>query len=290
MDYHIRRAQPGDKKAVAAFTESTFAWGDYVADAFDRWLVDPNGILLVAADAADSAVAIVRGAMLSPTELWLQGARVHPEWRRRGVASALDETMETWARSRGGRVARLAIEDWNTAAQRQVGKLGMRRIGGWMTAWRDAKAAKPIVTGNGGRRRRPQDRIAAAPSAEAAPAFMAWSAGSLGRAARGLFAIGWTWRRLTLEDLSAAARAGALWMSPAGWILGAVDNHKDLEIGWVETGQEEIDELLTGVVDLAPELDATHVTLKLPAVDWMRAALERHGFTTEGLVLYAKEL
>lgn len=289
MDYHLRTARPEDKAAIAAFTHDTFEWGDYVADAFDRWHADARGILAVAADPADTAVAVARGTMLSPTELWLQGARVHPDWRRRGIASALDQMMEDWARERGAQVSRLAIEDWNTPARAQVEKLGMRRVGDWVTAWRRTTSDRPVVAGNGGRRRPPQDRLVAAPSAEAAPAFMAWSAGPLGRAARSLFAIGWTWRRLTLDDLATAARARALWMSPAGWVLAAVDGG-DLEIGWAETGPDEAGELLRSVHDLAAELDAERITLKLPLLDWVGPALERYGFSTGGLTLYAKEL
>ncbi len=289
MEYRIRPAGAADKASIAAFTQETFSWGDYVVDAFDRWLADPNGTLMVAVDATDTAIALGRGAMLSPTELWLQGARVHPDWRRKGIASALDHTMEEWAKGRGAQVSRLAIEDWNDPAQTQVEVIGFRPVGAWHSASRDVRTSAPTAGGNGGRRRPPLDRLVAAPSAEAAPAFMAWSSGTLGRSARGLLAVGWTWRRLTLDDLGRAAKANALWMAPAGWAMGAMDEDQ-LEIGWLETGPDEVGELLKSVLDLAAELGADSLNLKVPDVGWLTAELNRTGFTLHKLTLYSKPL
>ncbi len=289
MDYRIRAARADDKPAIASFTEDTFSWGDYVVDAFDRWLIDPNGLLLVATDGDDHPVAISRGTMLSATELWLQGARVHPEWRRRGIASALDRTTEDWARDRGGRICRLAIEDWNTPARVQVEKIGLRPVSEWVHASRTVRTAAPVAKGNGGRRRPPLDRFVRAPSAEAQPAFMAWSGGPLGRTARGLLAIGWTWRRLSVEDLVRAAKAGALWMCPAGWVLAA-PNEETLELGWLEAGPDDIGELLKSALDLAAELDAERLSLKVPEVPWLVDELERTGFDTGRIIIYERAL
>ena len=60
----VRLARPDDHSAIAAFTQDTFDWGDYVADAFPRWLADENSAVLVAVDDAfegdtDALVALV---------------------------------------------------------------------------------------------------------------------------------------------------------------------------------------------------------------------------------------
>lgn len=289
MDFAIRDARSDDRDALAEFATDTFEWGDYVLDAFDRWLADPRGRLLVAVDDADTAIAMGRGAMLSSTELWLQAARVHPDWRRRGIASEIDHVLQDWGRDLGAQVCRLAVEDWNTAALGQVESIGMRRVGDWVHASRPAPSPIPLPAGNGGRRRPARDRLDRAPSAEAAPAFMAWSAGDIGRAARGLIAVGWTWRRLTIADLHRAARADALWMSTAGWAMAAVDEDT-LDVAWLVAGPDEVDEVVRATVDLASEIGAERVELKLPRLDWVNGALERNGFETGGLVLFAKAL
>ena len=56
--------------------------------------------------------------MLSPGEAWLEGARVHPDHRRRGIGSLLNRAGLDWAASRGARVARLATEEENSGARR----------------------------------------------------------------------------------------------------------------------------------------------------------------------------
>ena len=167
MTYEIRPARAEDHAAIASFTEATFDWGDYVADAFEQWLADPHGLVVVAADPADRAVAVSKATMVSDTEAWFQGARVHPEWRRRGIANAMANTMAEWARSRGARVVRLLVEDWNDIAQRQVEAGGFRAVGSWAVAERTIGAASPVPSGNGGRRVPALEQLVRAPSAEA---------------------------------------------------------------------------------------------------------------------------
>ncbi len=288
MTVRLRDAEPGDHPAIAAFTQDTFTWGDYVADSFDRWLADPDGRLCVAVDEHDVPIAMSRAALLSPTEAWLQGARVHPDWRRQGIASRLDAELEDWARRRGARVVRLCVESDNAPAIAQVEAIGIRRVAGFAQAVRPVRMSPP-TDGNGARRVRRPQRLAPAVSAEAEPALMAWSTGELARRSREMFAVRWTWRRLTLADLVAAGRSGALWQSPSGWTLAAVDR-ETLEVGWLETGPEGAADLLAALVPLAAEQGAERVAAMLPDAGWLLSAAEGLGYELRQVGIHAKAL
>ncbi|HZJ49060.1 MAG TPA: GNAT family N-acetyltransferase, partial [Acidimicrobiia bacterium] len=223
MEITIRPAVASDKKAIAAFTKDTFTWGDYVTDEFDRWLDDPRGQTAVAVGPDNVPIGMARWSLLSPAEVWGQGARVHPDHRRRGISSRLTEAGDRWARRQGALVLRLVTEDWNTAAQAQVERSGFREVSKWAMWERPIGNAAPKVSGNGGSRVRAEERLTLAGTSECAPAFLAWSAGAMAVASHGFITEQWTWRRMHPEDLVAAARRRALWVCPAGWLIGDLD-------------------------------------------------------------------
>jgi hypothetical protein len=108
----------------------------------------------------------------------------------------------------------------------------------------------------------------------------------LGRAARGLFPIGWSFRRLTTDDLAAAARAEALWAARSGWAIGARDD-ETFDVSWLETGPEDAVDLVRALVDLATASGAERIALWTPDVDWMSAAARRAGFELSGMTVFA---
>ena len=134
-----------------------------------------------------------------------------------------------------------------------------------------------------------QERLRPTKSAEAEPAFMSWSVGELGTASRGLVGARWTFRRLTPDDLVAAAKQNALWEARSGWAMGARDENT-FEVGWVETRPEDSGDFLRAVVDVASGSGAESLSLWLPSVDWALRAARRAGCELHPMTVYATEI
>jgi GNAT superfamily N-acetyltransferase len=289
MSFSIRPARPDDIAAIAAFTANTFEWGDYVADELPGWLADPNGSVMVAADDNDIAVAMGRGLLLSPAEMWFQGARVSESWRRRGIASAIGEALVEWAKAREAQVARLVTEGWNTPAQRQVAAIGFTARGKWVMASRVITDTGPTMATNGGQRARAHRKLALAHSSEAVPAWVSWRSGPLAGPARGLCTHGWKWMQLTVADLEAAAKEGALWSSQTGWVKA--HRHEDrLTVGWLDCGPDDAKDMIKSLVDLAFETRADRLQVTVPEIDWLVAALQGSGSELHPMIVYERPL
>lgn len=275
MEPVVRPARPEDKVAIASFTRDTFEWGDYVADRWDGWLAAGDSLMVVAST-GDRAVAMARAQLLSENELWLQAARVHPDHRGQGLGGRMNEHLLEWGKESGARIARLLIEDWNEPAQRQVTKSGYRRVASWVFAERDISLHDPAPTGNGGKRVPGDERLKHAPSAEAGPAYMAWSTSELSRAGRGLIGLEWQWRTFVVDDLFAAAKDRSLLASPSGWAIVAF-REDGMAVPWFMATPDDTARLVRAILDRAIETGSDHLSVWSPVTDDVTYALERIG-------------
>lgn len=286
MTPYVRPAERGDVEAIAAFTSSTFSWGDYVADSLPDWLDDPDTEVVVACADHDRPVALARVRMLGPREGWISAARVHPDHRRRGLGSILNDWCVDWIRSRRGVVARLQIETWNDAASQQVVGLGYRAVATVLNAERQTSTAEMSPVTNGGKRKTADERLDRAPRAEAEGAYIAWSSGDLAKAAHGLYPVDrWAWRRLTPDDVGRAPT----WFCASGWAI-AEDEGSDLTVRWVVSTPDDAGRIVRATVDLAHERDLSGVHVVVPAIDWLEAALDENGFDAFESRIYEKPL
>ncbi|HUO45919.1 MAG TPA: GNAT family N-acetyltransferase [Acidimicrobiia bacterium] len=277
MELAIRSGRPKDLEAVRAFTTGTFEWGDYVPGEFLRWLEDPHASVLIAADHNDAPVAVGKVKMLSTREAWLSGARVHPDYRRQGIGSALNDFGVEWARERGALVIRLATEDNNTAARAQVEKLGYRAVARFAMARREFEKASPVA--NGGQRLPADERLDLASSSEAEPAYLVWSSGDLPAASHGLYASdGWAFRRLQANDLLQAAKRRQLWTSPSAWAIIEPDEG-ELWLPLFVTTPEDASRGARALTDLGHEQGVEVVSTLVPMIDWLEDALVGEHFS-----------
>ncbi len=287
-DYTIRPATAADHTYISAWTSGTFSWGDYVGDAFGDWLSDEDSAVIVA-DVGGQAVSLGRIRMVSESEAWSNAMRVHPEYRRVGIGTAVGDAMWEWARNAGARVIRLAIEDWNEPARNQVTGEGFRPLGDWHWAQRGVGDSSPVPEGNGGMRVKGYEALKPANSAEVEPALLSWSGGELARAAHGLFGVGWTWQRLTRAHLVGAAKRRMLWEGRPGWAYAEAE--RDLfNVHWIETTPEDAKAMVRALVERAADSGADRMRSVIPDVDWLVRAFRRAGFETGGVTVFGLAL
>jgi GNAT superfamily N-acetyltransferase len=278
MAYHIRPGRLEDVAAITPWTSDTFSWGDYVPERLPSWLEDRDSTVLVATDDDDIPVALVHVTMRSPTEGWIEGARVHQAHRRMGLGKALNDSGVHWARSRGGRVMRLATEEGNVAARRQVESLGYREVSTWLYSELEVEATH---------RAPEQFRLRPAPGSDADAAWLFWAASDLARAGRELIAIGWQWRTARPGDVTGA---GELFVSPAGWVSVTQVQPDWLVTRWMATTPDDLLPLLGGLLDLAAERRMATIDVKLPDVGWTDEGIRRVGGEVERVLIYAKAI
>lgn len=96
----VRRVREGDRGFVLGYCRDTFGWGDYIGDVWDDWQSD--GEFLACEDCAPASTSPqdpvgVCHMYMSPGQAWIEGIRVHPQYRRRGIATFLVREAEKMA-------------------------------------------------------------------------------------------------------------------------------------------------------------------------------------------------
>ena len=287
----IRPARPDDVEPVTAFTTGTFDWGDYVPDRLPAWLDDAGSIVMVATDDSDRPIGLARAIRMSDREAWIHAARVHPDHRRTGVGSAVNEALCAWASEQGASVVRLLTEEWNTAAKRQVEASGYRQICEWSWPMRELGSGRIDPVTNGGKRVPGEEQLASGSRAEIDPAWVAWSTSELAAAGRNLFPVGWTFRRMRLEDVHEASRSRELMQCASGWVIArARADDSELFVPWVVTNPLDAPRLARAVVDLAARRRMSSVMAMIPSVDWLEDAFEQAGCEIRRGSIYARAL
>jgi GNAT superfamily N-acetyltransferase len=136
-----RLARPDDRDAVMAFATNTWNGWDYMPHAWDRWLEEHDGVMLIGAVGGDNAidadgsvlarkqvVAVVRVAMPATGEAWLEGIRVDPRVRGLDIATDLQVAELAWAEANGAGIVRYATSAANEGSHRLGARGGLELV------------------------------------------------------------------------------------------------------------------------------------------------------------------
>ncbi len=85
----IREATDRDKSSILKFCKGTFSWGDYIEYVWDFWLSE--GSLFVYEKQLPIGIC---HAFYSKDQIWIEGIRIDPNFRKQKIASQLVRQAE----------------------------------------------------------------------------------------------------------------------------------------------------------------------------------------------------
>jgi GNAT superfamily N-acetyltransferase len=129
LPYCFRLAASRDRDAVFAFCAQTWPNGDYIPLVWDEWLGDREGAFVAGIDEADAPIAVAKLSVAAPGEGWLEGVRVAPERRERGLGRALLNYLADYAWAHGLRTLRFITEAANAPMHHVAAACGFAVVG-----------------------------------------------------------------------------------------------------------------------------------------------------------------
>ncbi len=277
----VRPALPKDKSAVIAFCQNTFDWGDYIANVWDDWFAAPSGKLLVGV-VGDQPVGLLHVAFLDDRVAWMEGMRVHPEYRRKSVGSTLDEAGRALAKERGCRVSRLATSIKNVPAQHVLDILRYERTAQF-NSWRTEPADDDFSSW----------RVAT--QDDAASVLSIWVHSPIRSAARSLLPTPrWSWEALTATRLRKQIASNEVRMARGGFALIAPDDDPEgsyLTLHGLVGDPSRQEELALAARAEAAYRGYKHLEALIPDEANLNQALAQAGYVREGgMLIYEQPL
>jgi len=125
----INSAKPSDKEKILDFCKNTFSWGDYIAEVWDFWIKEGN---LLVAHQDNNPVGICHVSIDSNTkQAWIEGIRVHHDFRRHGIAKRLVLESEILAKNNNCKNSFMLIDVDNSSSLRLANNLDYEKKDVW---------------------------------------------------------------------------------------------------------------------------------------------------------------
>ncbi len=127
LEIVVREATAGDREPLMAFVKKTWGGHDYIPGVWNDWLRDKRGKIFVL-ELGGKLAGMNRVRFLGDGTGWLEGARIRPSFRGRGLASVLARRAMEYASKFGITSFRLTSSSRNKAALRHVTKMGFVEV------------------------------------------------------------------------------------------------------------------------------------------------------------------
>lgn len=268
----LRPARPADRTDVEALCAHIWGGEDYIPEVWEEWLADPEGELTVA-ELDGRVVGLAKLSHAADEEWWLEGLRVHPAYRRLGLARRIQAHQLEVAARLGAGVLRFATASYNRPVHRNAARDGFTRVAEF-----HMYAAEALPGCLSLRMLGPEDL-------EAAWALVEKS--SVRRAASGLYEVRWRWLKLTKERLAAHVAAGEVWGVDVNGSLAALailptnPRAERLNVGYLDGTPDGLKALVWGLRLLAHQRGLTGVRVCPPADPSLLEALRSAGFSPD---------
>ncbi len=271
----IRKAGAADKAPILDICRKIWGGGDYVPKVWDDWLKENNGLLLVAT-VGGTPVGVAHGLFQTRDVAWLEGVRVHEQYRGIGIAGKLNRALTRWASERGARVARLCTGSSNIASRKHLERVKFELLQSFQRIDSKRKLAnRPI--GVVRPRRLPRGLWN---WLQARPEFVE---------NRAMYSDGWTWHPLTQAVLSRHSAEGRVLLtarknSPSSCCI-FLDDHRRLTVGFAAGDIKDLTKSLELLRFMMSRRNHDKVRALIPKRSPLGHALEQSGFEKTGKVL-----
>jgi N-acetylglutamate synthase-like GNAT family acetyltransferase len=124
----IRRLQNADRNDIVEISSHTWEGHDYLSSVVDEWLQDPKSHFY-GVEVDGRVVAVGRLRLVENGRIgWMEGLRVHPEYRGRGLANDITRYIVNKAEYLGLERLRYTTSDENAASLKLAKMAGFSRI------------------------------------------------------------------------------------------------------------------------------------------------------------------
>ena len=277
----IRKAKPSDKAPILGISKKIWGGHDYLPEVWDEWVADKKARFIVAT-VNGRTVACARASLQTKEVAWLEGVRVHEQYRGLGIAGKLNHLLVEWAKRKEARVARLSTGSSNRASREHLAKIGFPRMQTFqrLESSRGLRVKPAGVTISRGSAKTLWNWLRARPSFAENHA---------------MYSDGWTWYPLTLQTLRKLMSRGQVLTIIKDENLKAcclfVDEDKFLTMGFVAGERSDVVKLARMLRFLMFRKTREKLRVLLPSQSSLRRALERAGFeNTAKILVYEKSL